>query len=97
MESIIGKEVRSVFFCHHNETIRHLFFHYHFIKSIWSMIQIVSTLYPPTSVANIFSNWLHWVDHRFNVLIRVGQLSIIFSLWICRNDKVFNDINYSLM
>jgi hypothetical protein len=31
------------------------------------------------------------------VLIRVGALAVIWSLWLCRNDKVFNDKNYSLL
>jgi hypothetical protein len=31
------------------------------------------------------------VDHRFKLLIRVGALVIICSLWLCRNYKVFND------
>jgi hypothetical protein len=43
-------------FCHQNETIQHLFFQCRFARSIWSVIQLASTLYHPTSVANIFGN-----------------------------------------
>jgi hypothetical protein len=32
-------------------------------------IQVASDLYPPTSVANIFENWLHGIDLRFRTLI----------------------------
>ena len=84
-------------FCHHNETIKHLFFQCRFARSIWSCIQVAYDLYPPTSVANIFGNWLHGIDHRFITLIRVGALAVIWSLWLCRNDKVFTDKNCSLM
>jgi hypothetical protein len=31
------------------------------------------------------------------VLIRVGVFAVIWSLWLCRNDKVFNDIFFSLV
>jgi hypothetical protein len=31
------------------------------------------------------------------VLIRVGALAVIWSLWLCRNDKKFNDKNYYLL
>jgi hypothetical protein len=31
------------------------------------------------------------------MLIRVGALAVIRLLWLCRNDKVFNDKNYSLL
>ena len=54
-------------------------------------------MYPPCSVANIFGNWLHGIDHKFRILLRVGALAVIWSLWLCRNDKVFNDKSTSLM
>jgi hypothetical protein len=84
-------------FCHQDETINHLFFQCRFARSIWSHIQVASSLYPPTSVANIFRNWLHDIDLRFRMLIRVGAFAVIWSLWLCRNDKVFNDKNCSLL
>jgi hypothetical protein len=56
-------------FCHHNETIKHLFFQCRFARSIWSIIQIASKLYPSTSVDNIFGNWLHGIDLRFRMFI----------------------------
>ena len=93
----IGMKVLDVFFCHQDETIKHLFFHYKFARSIWLVIQVASSLYPLCSVANIFGNWLHGIDNRFRILIRVGALAVIWSLWLCRNDKVFNDKNPSLM
>jgi hypothetical protein len=79
--------------CHHDETIKHLFFHSCFARSVWSVIQLASTLYPPCSVANILGNWLHGTGHRFRKHIRVGVIAVIWSMWICRYDKVFNDKN----
>jgi hypothetical protein len=73
-------EIRIVFFCHHDDTIKHCFFQCRFARSIWSIIQVASNLYPPCSVANIFGNWLHGIDHRFRTLNRVGAVAIIWSL-----------------
>jgi hypothetical protein len=84
-------------FCHQNEMINHLFFHCRFARSIWSLIQVALSMYPLTSVANIFRNWLYGIDLRFRTLIRVGVLAVIWSLWLCRNDKVFSDKNCSLL
>ena len=70
---------------------------FNFARSIWSAIQIGSNLYPPRSVPNIFGNWLNGVDPRFKLLVRVGAIAVIWSLWLCRNDKVFNDKNASFM
>jgi hypothetical protein len=88
---------KSCVFCHQDETIKHLFFQCRFAKSIWSIIQMSSTLYPPRSVPNIFGNWLNGVDHRYKTLIRVGAIAVIWSLWLCRNDKVFNNTNANLL
>jgi hypothetical protein len=84
-------------FCHEQETIKHLFFSCPVARSIWSIIQIGSTLYPPRSIANIFGNWLNGVDARYKTLIRVGAIAVVWSLWLCRNDKVFNDKSSSLL
>ena len=80
-------------FCHKDETINHLFFECQFSGSIWSIIQIGSSIYPPSSIGNIFGNWLNVVDNRFKQLIRVTAFAVIWSLWLCRNDKIFNDKN----
>jgi hypothetical protein len=37
----------------------------------WLVIQVASDLYPPCSVANIFGNRLHDINHGFRNLIRV--------------------------
>jgi hypothetical protein len=44
---------KSCVFCHQDENIKHLFFQCRFARSIWSIIQVASDLYPPCSVANI--------------------------------------------
>jgi hypothetical protein len=64
---------------------------------MWSIIQIGSTFYPLRSIANIFGSWLNGVVSKFKILIRVGAIAVIWLLWLCRNDKVFYDKNYSLM
>jgi hypothetical protein len=84
-------------FFHHDESIKHLFFKFRFARSIWSVIQLALTLYQPRGVANIFGNWLNSVDDRFKNYIRVGAIDIIWSSWLCRNDKVFNNKNTSLL
>jgi hypothetical protein len=84
-------------FCHQDETIKDLFFQCQFARSIWSVIQLASTLYQPRSVSNLLWNWLNGVDDSFEKHIRVGAIAIIWSLWLYRNDKVFNDKNSSLL
>jgi hypothetical protein len=56
-------------FCHRDETIKHLFFQCRFTRSIWSVIQVASTLFPPCSITNIFGNWLNGIDNRFKKLL----------------------------
>jgi hypothetical protein len=67
-------------FCHQDKTIKYLFFQYHFVRSIWSVIQVASTLFPPCSITNIFGNWLNGIDNRFKKHIMVGEIAFIWSL-----------------
>lgn len=91
------KGCKKYVLCQEEETIKHLFLSYRVARSIWSIIQICSTLYPPCSIANIFGNWLNVVDCRYKTIIQVGAIAVAWSLWLCRNDKVFNDNFFSIM
>jgi hypothetical protein len=53
--------IKTRVFCSQDEAIKHLFFQYNFAYSIWSVIQAASSLHTPTSIANIFGNWLHGI------------------------------------
>jgi hypothetical protein len=88
---------KTCVFCTHDETIKHLFFQCNFARSIWSVIQAASGLYPPTSIANVFGNWVHGIDYKYRILLRVGAIALIWSLWLCRNDKVFDNKNCTLL
>jgi hypothetical protein len=37
------------------------------------------------------------MDLRLRTLIRVGALAVIWALWLCRNDIIFNDKNCSIL
>jgi hypothetical protein len=37
------------------------------------------------------------IGFMVSMLIRVGVLAVIWTLWLCRNDKIFNNKNYSLL
>jgi hypothetical protein len=62
-----------------------------------SVIQVASILFPPCSIINIFGNWLNGIDNSFKKHIRMGAIAFIWSVWLCRNDKVFNDKNSSIL
>ena len=55
----------------------------------------LQTYINPHPVANLFGNWLHGIDNKPKTILRIGALAVIWSLWLCRNDKVFSDKNFS--
>jgi hypothetical protein len=67
-------------FCYQDKTIKYLFFQYRFVRSIWSVIQVASTLFPPCSITNIFGNWLNGIDNRLKKNIRVEEIAFIWWL-----------------
>lgn len=38
----------------------------------------------------MFGNWLNGIDKDTKARIRVGTCAIVWSLWNCRNDIIFN-------
>src|SRR3954471_336853 len=58
---------------------------------------MASNLYQPKSIANIFGNWLNRIDNKLKIILRVGVLAVIWSLWLCRNDKIFSDKNFTCL
>jgi hypothetical protein len=73
-----------------------LFFQCNFACSIWSVIQAVSCLFSPTSTTNVLGNWVHGIDNKYIILLMVRAIALIWSLWLCRNDKVFDNIFFLL-
>jgi hypothetical protein len=77
-------------FCDSEESINHLFFACPFARLIWRVVQFTFDIPSPTSVTNMFRNWLNGVEKQTNARIRVGVCALIWALWNCRNDMVFN-------
>jgi hypothetical protein len=74
---------KTCVFCSQDETINYLFFQCNFARFIWSVIRVGLGLYTPTSTANIFENLLHGIDYKYMILLRVGAMVLIWSLWLC--------------
>jgi hypothetical protein len=77
-------------FCDSEESINHLFFACPFARLIWRVVQFTFDIPPPTNVTNMFGNWLNGVEKQTKARIRVGVCALIWALWNCRNDMVFN-------
>jgi hypothetical protein len=76
-------------FCQGNETIQHLFFECRFARMVWSMMFWALGVPKPTSTSNMFGNWLSQFDKKLKNLALLGVATICWSLWLSRNDLVF--------
>ena len=77
------------------ETIHHLFISCPFARMVWRVVFMALNIHPPTSVANLFGNWLRGVDKKEKVQIRVGVCAMLWAIWNTRNDVIFNSANIS--
>ena len=77
-------------FCGGEETIDHLFISCPFAKLVWRVVFCTYNIPSPTSVSNMFGNWLNGIDKMTKARIRIGVSAICWSIWKCRNDIVFN-------
>ena len=78
-------------FCDQDETIEHLFLSCPLAKMVWRIVSMALNLQPPTSINNLFGNWLRGVDKSEKVQIRVGVCALLWAIWNIRNDYIFNN------
>ena len=80
-------------FCHENEMVQHLFISCSFARNIWRLLHFTFNISPPTNIANMFGLWLNGIDSKTKARIRIGVSALLWSIWNCRNDIVFNKSN----
>jgi ABC-type Mn2+/Zn2+ transport system permease subunit len=85
LRNIIGMEATSVSSVIMMRQLSILFFQCSFAISIWSNIYIPYIHHEDLRI--LFGNWLTGVDNNFKLLIRVREITIIWLIWLCRNDK----------
>jgi hypothetical protein len=77
-------------FCDSEETVQHLFISCPFVRIIWRMIYFTYSLSPPINIINMFGNWLNGIPETDKTRIRIGVLALCWSIWIYRNNIIFN-------
>ena len=68
----------------------HLFFDCPFARLVWTVVHFTFNIAPPANGTNMVGNWLNDIDKDTKARIRVGTCAIVWSLWNCRNDIIFN-------
>ena len=78
-------------FCHEDETIQHLFFDCHVTRLVWASVYAAWGLPKPSSVSNMFGNWLNGIPKHYKPLVLVGAAALCWSVWRSRNAVVFDN------
>ena len=81
-------------FCDADESAEHLFIKCTFARDIWILVHFTFNVYPPTNIANMFGSWLNGIDKVTKACIRIGVAAVLWAVWNCRNDIVFNKTTY---
>jgi hypothetical protein len=82
-------------FCDDEETIDHLFIKCKLSRLIWRVVQFTFNMPPPANIKNMFGNWLNGIDKTSKARIRIGVCALIWAIWNCRNDAIFNNASCS--
>jgi hypothetical protein len=77
-------------FCGSKETIDHLFISCHFSRLVWRVVHFTFNIPPPSNITNLFGNLLNGIDKKTKERIRVGVCALVWTIWNCRNEVVFN-------
>jgi hypothetical protein len=77
-------------FCQNYETIQHLFFDCKLAKFIWTIIYFTFGLEFPVSINHLFGAWALNMNSRTRKLVLVGIGTMLWSMWLSRNDITFD-------
>jgi hypothetical protein len=81
-------------FCQNYETIQHLFFDCKLAKFIWTIIYFTFGLEFPVSIN---SAWTLNMNSRTRKLVPVGIGTMLWSMWLSRNDIAFDKKTYLIL
>jgi hypothetical protein len=77
-------------FCDQDENIKHLFLKCPLTKLLWRTIHVAFNVSPPSSINTLFGPWLDGVEPSIAGHIRIGVCALLWAIWNCRNDMIFN-------
>ena len=60
-------------------------------KVLWRAIHLVLGIPSPINIELLFNNWSKQGGHKHNTLLLTGATTICWSIWLTRNDAVFNN------
>lgn len=83
-------------FCDHDETIKRLFLDCPLAKILLRSVHIAFNITPPDSIHTLFGTSLNGVDTNSARHIRIGICALLWAIWNCRNDMVFNRQNHTI-
>jgi hypothetical protein len=82
-------------FCNNYETIQHLFFYCVLAKFIWRVVHLFSGLTPHNNIRHMFGAWVHDMNSINRQIFLVGIGIMLWPIWLCLNDVVFNEVSIS--
>jgi hypothetical protein len=77
-------------FCNNFETVQHLFFYCALAKFTWRVIDLFFGLGAPNNIRNMFGAWVQNMNVKNKRLFYVAIGVMLWSIWLSRNDIVFN-------
>ena len=77
--------------------MQHLFIDCHVTRLVWALIYAAWGLPKPSSVSNMFGNWLNGIPKDYKPLVLVGAAALCWSVWHCRNVVVFDNKKHSFL
>jgi hypothetical protein len=77
-------------FFNQNENIQHIFFDCYIAKTVWRIIYFTLKIDPPVNSNHIIGDWESNEGCMHKKLLLSGVAALIWSIWLCRNDVVFN-------
>ena len=85
------KSDKHCVFCGKDGTIDHLFFSYSVARLVWNLVGRAFDLKQiRANLKDCFGSWLSRFQKNDKRLVLTGTLALLWAIWICRNDIIFD-------
>jgi hypothetical protein len=86
----IRQDLKKRAFYDIEEMVEELFIRCPFAKLIWRVVHSTFNISSLDNIKNMFGNWLNGIDKKPKARIRVGVCGLLWAIWSCRCDMIFN-------
>jgi hypothetical protein len=73
---------KQCYFCHENETIKHLFYECYYAEFMWGLSNLAFNIVPLRSIRHMYGTWLNQFGGKLKRQALAGASAFCWAIWL---------------